>query len=86
MNGSWSGTGCSLIQSDEQQVTCSCNHLTNFAVLMQVGDKTVGKIMLFMFSNLKQKRIIKYTGMFHRHESSSVIFLSDFSMTDVDRP
>ncbi|XP_027039602.1 adhesion G-protein coupled receptor D1-like [Pocillopora damicornis] len=41
VNGSWSGTGCSLIQSDEQQVTCSCNHLTNFAVLMQVGDKTM---------------------------------------------
>ncbi|KAJ7389150.1 hypothetical protein OS493_033236 [Desmophyllum pertusum] len=41
LNGSWSSKGCSLKQRVDKEITCSCNHLTNFAVLMQVGDNTV---------------------------------------------
>ena len=37
MNGSWSRKGCSLMEKDHNKITCSCNHLTNFAVMMQVG-------------------------------------------------
>ena len=36
-NGSWSSVGCRLVKKFNRQVTCTCNHLTNFAVLMQVG-------------------------------------------------
>ncbi|CAH3182931.1 unnamed protein product, partial [Porites lobata] len=37
-NGSWSSVGCRLVKKSNRQVTCTCNHLTNFAVLMQVGE------------------------------------------------
>ena len=43
MNGSWSGKGCSLVKKVNKEVTCTCNHLTNFAVLMQVGGNKVGE-------------------------------------------
>ncbi|XP_074608040.1 uncharacterized protein LOC141860749 [Acropora palmata] len=36
-NGSWSRKGCSLVKSDDNETICTCNHLTNFAILMQVG-------------------------------------------------
>ncbi|CAH3182932.1 unnamed protein product, partial [Porites lobata] len=39
-NGSWSSRGCSLVNRSESQVICTCNHLTHFAVLMQIGDDT----------------------------------------------
>ncbi|XP_076880465.1 adhesion G protein-coupled receptor L2 isoform X5 [Brachyhypopomus gauderio] len=34
MMGYWSTQGCKLIDSNRTHTTCSCNHLTNFAVLM----------------------------------------------------
>ncbi|XP_073252173.1 adhesion G-protein coupled receptor D1-like isoform X2 [Porites lutea] len=35
-NGSWSSEGCTLLnESSTERTVCSCNHLTNFAVLMQ---------------------------------------------------
>ncbi|KAH3727046.1 hypothetical protein DPMN_052971, partial [Dreissena polymorpha] len=43
--GFWSSDGCKLVEYNHQagRVTCSCNHLTNFAVLMSPGV-TVEKI------------------------------------------
>ncbi|XP_067046870.1 adhesion G-protein coupled receptor G6-like isoform X1 [Acropora muricata] len=38
VNGSWSTKGCSLVKSNDNETICACNHLTNFAVLMQVGE------------------------------------------------
>ncbi|XP_015773509.1 PREDICTED: adhesion G-protein coupled receptor G2-like [Acropora digitifera] len=35
VNGNWSEEGCSLKKSDDNKIICVCNHLTNFAVLMQ---------------------------------------------------
>ncbi|XP_078355773.1 adhesion G protein-coupled receptor L4-like, partial [Oculina patagonica] len=35
-NGSWSGDGCSLVDSNSSHVVCTCNHLTNFAILMNI--------------------------------------------------
>ncbi|XP_059545067.1 adhesion G protein-coupled receptor L4 isoform X2 [Myotis daubentonii] len=34
MNGSWSLEGCELTYSNETHTSCSCNHLTHFAILM----------------------------------------------------
>lgn len=42
VNGAWSTEGCTLVVSTQEQTTCSCNHLTNFAVLMEVGKTEVG--------------------------------------------
>ena len=36
-NGSWSSKGCSVVNRTKTEITCTCNHLTNFAVLMHVG-------------------------------------------------
>ncbi|XP_031558809.1 adhesion G protein-coupled receptor L4-like [Actinia tenebrosa] len=37
----WSNGGCTLVKSTGRYVECSCNHLTHFAVLMQVKDEQV---------------------------------------------
>ncbi|XP_072299273.1 adhesion G protein-coupled receptor L1 isoform X5 [Eucyclogobius newberryi] len=34
MMGQWSSQGCRLLSSNSTHTTCSCSHLTNFAVLM----------------------------------------------------
>ncbi|XP_016072305.1 PREDICTED: adhesion G protein-coupled receptor L4 [Miniopterus natalensis] len=36
-NGSWSSEGCELTHSNETHTSCSCNHLTHFAILMSSG-------------------------------------------------
>ncbi|CAH3181497.1 unnamed protein product [Porites lobata] len=36
-NGFWSSKGCSVVNRTKTEITCTCNHLTNFAVLMHVG-------------------------------------------------
>ncbi|XP_021379001.1 adhesion G protein-coupled receptor L2-like isoform X2 [Mizuhopecten yessoensis] len=33
----WSRSGCQLVTSNDTHTTCQCNHLTNFAVLMDVS-------------------------------------------------
>lgn len=30
----WSEEGCELVKAENSSVTCECNHLTNFAILM----------------------------------------------------
>ncbi|XP_022110282.1 adhesion G-protein coupled receptor D1-like [Acanthaster planci] len=37
-SGGWSNKGCHLISDTETFVTCSCDHMTSFAVLVQVVD------------------------------------------------
>uniref|UniRef100_A0A8C2WUY2 Adhesion G protein-coupled receptor L1 n=1 Tax=Cyclopterus lumpus TaxID=8103 RepID=A0A8C2WUY2_CYCLU len=34
MTGQWSSQGCKLLDTNNTHTTCSCSHLTNFAVLM----------------------------------------------------
>ncbi|KAG5848022.1 hypothetical protein ANANG_G00132440 [Anguilla anguilla] len=34
MTGYWSTQGCKLLQANKTHTTCSCSHLTNFAILM----------------------------------------------------
>ncbi|TKC39194.1 hypothetical protein EI555_014072, partial [Monodon monoceros] len=38
MNGSWSSEGCEVTYSNETHTSCSCNHLTHFAILMSSGS------------------------------------------------
>ncbi|XP_068705482.1 adhesion G protein-coupled receptor E3-like isoform X1 [Montipora foliosa] len=38
LSGAWSNKGCSLMENFGRQILCSCNHLTNFAVLMEVTE------------------------------------------------
>jgi len=40
-DGAWSKKGCTLVQETEEHTTCQCNHLTNFAVLMEVGETEI---------------------------------------------
>lgn len=32
--GYWSTQGCKLLETNKSHTTCSCSHLTNFAILM----------------------------------------------------
>ncbi|XP_008302525.1 probable G-protein coupled receptor 116 [Stegastes partitus] len=32
--GGWDGEGCTLVSDDTETVTCNCNHLTSFSILM----------------------------------------------------
>lgn len=45
LGGGWSSTGCSVITSHLELTTCSCNHTTNFAVLLQVYEVQVRNIV-----------------------------------------
>ncbi|XP_044181264.1 adhesion G protein-coupled receptor L4-like [Acropora millepora] len=56
VNGNWSEEGCSLKKSDDNKIICVCNHLTNFAVLMQVGENKVSQ------KHLIAMEIITYVG------------------------
>uniref|UniRef100_A0A3Q2Y2Z0 Adhesion G protein-coupled receptor L1 n=1 Tax=Hippocampus comes TaxID=109280 RepID=A0A3Q2Y2Z0_HIPCM len=38
MTGQWSTQGCRLLETNSTHTTCSCSHLTNFAVLMTHHD------------------------------------------------
>ncbi|NWX75844.1 AGRL3 protein, partial [Alca torda] len=47
MTGYWSTQGCRLLTTNKTHTTCSCNHLTNFAVLMaHVEVKVVHDLLL----------------------------------------
>ena len=37
-NGAWSTDGCTLLFINTSQITCQCNHLTNFALLLRVDS------------------------------------------------
>ncbi|KAJ3606197.1 hypothetical protein NHX12_025718 [Muraenolepis orangiensis] len=36
--GAWDSTGCTVVRSGDQTVTCNCNHLTSFSILMSPID------------------------------------------------
>lgn len=41
MMGYWSTQGCKLLETNKSHTTCSCSHLTNFAILMAHRGKVV---------------------------------------------
>ncbi|XP_046880032.1 mucin-12-like [Hypomesus transpacificus] len=38
--GGWNSTGCSLVNTTDEDTTCSCNHLTSFAILLDLSQNT----------------------------------------------
>ncbi|XP_071497049.1 uncharacterized protein [Diadema antillarum] len=48
--GDWSSEGCSLSDVNGNEVTCACNHLTNFAVLLDITGQHRGSKTSFHFA------------------------------------
>lgn len=46
MMGYWSTQGCKLLETNKSHTTCSCSHLTNFAILMAHQGNVVGDPLL----------------------------------------
>uniref|UniRef100_A0A672GQ58 Adhesion G protein-coupled receptor G2a n=1 Tax=Salarias fasciatus TaxID=181472 RepID=A0A672GQ58_SALFA len=40
-SGGWSSDGCHLINASAEEATCSCNHLTSFAILLDLSRQDV---------------------------------------------
>uniref|UniRef100_A0A8C9V7D7 Adhesion G protein-coupled receptor L1 n=1 Tax=Scleropages formosus TaxID=113540 RepID=A0A8C9V7D7_SCLFO len=49
MMGQWSSQGCKLLDTNSTHTTCSCSHLTNFAVLMAHRELAVRALGLILF-------------------------------------
>ncbi|CAN8004689.1 unnamed protein product, partial [Ixodes hexagonus] len=54
----WSGRGCWVESNNQTHTTCACNHLTNFAVLMDV------RAVQLSYSNEVALQVITYIGCF----------------------
>ncbi|XP_031721070.1 adhesion G protein-coupled receptor L2b.1 isoform X12 [Anarrhichthys ocellatus] len=56
MMGYWSTQGCKLLGTNKSHTTCSCSHLTNFAILMahrgNVGDGSVHELLLTVITRM----------------------------------
>ncbi|XP_051944331.1 adhesion G protein-coupled receptor L2-like isoform X4 [Hippocampus zosterae] len=56
MMGYWSTQGCKLLDTNRSHTTCSCNHLTNFAILMahrgNVGKGSVHELFLTIITRM----------------------------------
>ncbi|XP_077412684.1 adhesion G protein-coupled receptor L2b.1 isoform X10 [Vanacampus margaritifer] len=56
MMGYWSTQGCKLLDTNRSHTTCSCNHLTNFAILMahrgNVGRGSVHELLLTVITRM----------------------------------
>ncbi|KAI4878810.1 hypothetical protein NFI96_010009 [Prochilodus magdalenae] len=40
-SGGWSSNGCTVLNRTENKTVCSCNHLTNFGVLLDISNKSI---------------------------------------------
>lgn len=49
----WSDDGCSVEVSNRTHTTCTCNHLTNFAILMDVVDDIPTSLLSILDDNLR---------------------------------
>ncbi|KAL8205116.1 UNVERIFIED_CONTAM: Cadherin EGF LAG seven-pass G-type receptor 2 [Gekko kuhli] len=43
--GGWSAKGCDVVFRNETHVSCQCNHMTSFAVLMDISRRENGEIL-----------------------------------------
>ena len=48
----WSHSGCSLVSSNRTHTRCQCEHLTNFAVIMEEGPGQVTSTLTTLSSNV----------------------------------
>lgn len=46
LQGRWAMRGCKTVHVDSNATTCSCNHLTHFAILMSSGRANVSDLTL----------------------------------------
>ncbi|XP_078136342.1 uncharacterized protein adgrg2a isoform X2 [Sander vitreus] len=51
--GGWSSAGCFVVNSTQEETTCSCNHLTSFAILLDLSregiiDRKQAQILTFI--------------------------------------
>lgn len=68
--GDWSQDGCSLMDMNSTHVTCQCDHLTNFAILMDVSGVELG------YEHVMSLTFISYIGCI-----VSIIFLATSWLT-----
>ncbi|NXC81296.1 CELR1 protein, partial [Cercotrichas coryphoeus] len=47
--GAWSSRGCELFSRNQSHIACQCNHITSFAVLMDISKREVGDVRLVIF-------------------------------------
>ncbi|XP_049912804.1 adhesion G-protein coupled receptor G2 [Epinephelus moara] len=52
-NGGWSSAGCFVVNATQEETTCSCNHLTSFAILLDLSrggiiDRQHAQILTFI--------------------------------------
>ncbi|XP_031558808.1 adhesion G-protein coupled receptor D1-like [Actinia tenebrosa] len=73
----WSSEGCTLVKSTDQYVECSCNHLTHFAVLMQVKDDQLSS------EHQDILEILTYLGLTLSIIGCILTFMTYFLFTDV---
>uniref|UniRef100_A0A3Q3AC60 Adhesion G protein-coupled receptor L2a n=1 Tax=Kryptolebias marmoratus TaxID=37003 RepID=A0A3Q3AC60_KRYMA len=52
MMGYWSTQGCKLLDSNKTHTTCSCSHLTNFAILMAHQEISVCHLLLTVITRV----------------------------------
>uniref|UniRef100_A0A8C2DBY9 Cadherin EGF LAG seven-pass G-type receptor 1 n=1 Tax=Cyprinus carpio TaxID=7962 RepID=A0A8C2DBY9_CYPCA len=43
--GAWSSKGCDLISRNHTHISCQCNHMTSFAVLMDISKREHGDVL-----------------------------------------
>ncbi|KAM3859079.1 cadherin EGF LAG seven-pass G-type receptor 1 [Diretmus argenteus] len=43
--GGWSSKGCELLNRNNSHISCQCNHMTSFAVLMDVSKREHGDVL-----------------------------------------
>ncbi|XP_048590314.1 adhesion G-protein coupled receptor D1 [Nematostella vectensis] len=77
-NGDWSSGGCSLVSvATSSDVTCSCNHLTHFAVLMRTRDQKVSQ------DHDDTLQIITYIGLSMSILGCLLTSIAHYVLTDV---
>lgn len=43
--GGWSSRGCEVLNRNSSHISCQCNHMTSFAVLMDVSKREVTTVL-----------------------------------------
>ena len=64
--GSWSSEGCWVVTSNATVTVCQCDHLTHFAVLMNLSDED--RVRLSMFLLLEDMSFCLETEQLKHHE------------------
>ncbi|NWQ76669.1 AGRL3 protein, partial [Columbina picui] len=83
MTGYWSTQGCRLLTTNKTHTTCSCNHLTNFAVLMAHVEVKVGIATLLCYCKWELRREIA-SFLWRRQDKNSLILIKPPTKGNLD--